>query len=104
MEDAGFVDEGWGYAMLCCDVAVRCKPIDTQLRQCIEYSVAGAISRMVLFTNRVDNYVKLLPLEKFGDTLGLTSSKWTNPAVNCQLLGKYPLSPRQRLTNRSRTH
>ena len=98
MEDAGFVDEGWGCAMLCCDVAVRCKPIDTQLRQCIEYSVAGAISRMVLFTNRVDNYVKLLPLEKFGDTLGLTSS------VNCQLLGKYPLSPRQRLTNRIRTH
>lgn len=29
---------------------------------------------MVLFTNRVDSYVELLPLEKFGDNLGLTSS------------------------------
>ena len=32
------------------------------------------MSRTVLFTNRVDNYVELLPLEKFGDNLGLTSS------------------------------
>ena len=53
-------------AMLCCDVAVRCKPIDTQLRQCIEYSIAGAISRMVLFTNSVDNYVALKIWRHFG--------------------------------------
>jgi len=29
---------------------------------------------MVLFTNRVDTYVELFSLEKFGDNLGMTSS------------------------------
>jgi hypothetical protein len=48
VEDVGFVDEDWSlwcYAMPCSDVAVRCKPIDTQLRQCIEYSIAGTMVR-----------------------------------------------------------
>src|ERR1700722_1404942 len=41
-------------AMLCCDVAVRCKPVDTQLRRCMKYPIVGTISRTILFTNRLD--------------------------------------------------
>jgi hypothetical protein len=42
------------YAVICCDVAVRCKPVDTRFRRCMKYPIVETISRTMLFTNRLD--------------------------------------------------